>query len=134
MFSDLELPKDANMNPEPEGSIPSVPQDHAEDLSQYTFQKFAATYFQGTENPSPILSRCVLIYYSHILLSKFSQIGKKVYTPHTYIHREVICGHLDTFRRFFPVVLQALKIIFTRKSQSNRVCYRCPHMETPWRL
>lgn len=35
------------MNPEPEGSIPSVPQDHGEDLTQYTFQKFAATYFQG---------------------------------------------------------------------------------------
>ncbi|OQR80168.1 myosin-VIIa-like, partial [Tropilaelaps mercedesae] len=38
------------MNSEPEGSIPSVPQDHAEDLTQYTFQKFAATYFQGTQN------------------------------------------------------------------------------------
>lgn len=47
-FKDLELRRDANLNSEAEGSIPSVPHDHSEDLSQYTFQKFAATYFQGT--------------------------------------------------------------------------------------
>ncbi|XP_028966812.1 myosin-VIIa [Galendromus occidentalis] len=48
-FKDLEMPRDANLNSEAEGSIPSVPQDHSEDLSQYTFQKFAATYFQGVQ-------------------------------------------------------------------------------------
>ena len=51
-FKDLELPRDANLSSEAEGSIPSVPQDHSEDLSQYTFQKFAATYFQGKRDPS----------------------------------------------------------------------------------
>ncbi|KAK8786093.1 hypothetical protein V5799_007544 [Amblyomma americanum] len=45
---DLEASRENAINGgEVEGSIPAVPEDK-DDLSEYKFQKFAATYFQGT--------------------------------------------------------------------------------------
>ncbi|XP_077514551.1 unconventional myosin-VIIa ck isoform X2 [Amblyomma americanum] len=47
-FKDLEASRENAINGgEVEGSIPAVPEDK-DDLSEYKFQKFAATYFQGT--------------------------------------------------------------------------------------
>ncbi|XP_076323728.1 myosin-VIIa-like isoform X2 [Tachypleus tridentatus] len=46
-FKDLELSRKNTINQlQPEGNVPSAPKD-SEDLTDYTFQKFAATYFQG---------------------------------------------------------------------------------------
>merc|ERR1711860_60286 len=47
-FRDLPVPK-VVQNGDILSGIPSMPEDH-EDLSEYKFQKFAATYFQGTVN------------------------------------------------------------------------------------
>ena len=47
-FRDLPPPK-VVQNGDIIHGIPSMPEDH-EDLSEYKFQKFAATYFQGTVN------------------------------------------------------------------------------------
>lgn len=47
-FKDLEASRENAINGgEVEGSIPAVPEDK-DDLSEYKFQKFAATYFQGS--------------------------------------------------------------------------------------
>ncbi|XP_076340822.1 unconventional myosin-VIIa ck isoform X2 [Tachypleus tridentatus] len=46
-FKDLERPREAMLEgAEVEGSVPAPPKDQ-EDLSEYTFQKFASAYFQG---------------------------------------------------------------------------------------
>lgn len=47
-FRDLPAPK-VVQNGDIMSGIPTVPEDH-EDLSEYMFQKFATTYFQGTVN------------------------------------------------------------------------------------
>ena len=47
-FRDLEKPKgDLSDQIDIEGIVPPVPQEEMEDLSEYKFQKFATTYFQG---------------------------------------------------------------------------------------
>lgn len=47
-FRDFPLPKEVQ-NGDIISGIPTMPEDD-EDLSEYKFQKFAATYFQGTVN------------------------------------------------------------------------------------